>query len=126
MPMQFRGFVIAMGVAMAAASAAQAAGDAATGAVVFNRCAICHDNHKNGIIKIGPDLFGVVGRKAGSYPGFPYSGAMKTAGFTWTNEKLDAYITSPQEVVPGNKMAFAGISSAGQRADLIAYLDTLR
>jgi cytochrome c len=51
---------------------------------------------------------------------------MKTAGFIWTNEKLDAYITSPQQVVPGNKMAFAGISNAGQRADLIAYLDTLR
>jgi len=124
--MQLRGFLIAMGVAMTAASAAQAAGDAATGAVVFNRCAVCHDNHRNGIIKIGPDLFGVVGRKAGTYPGFSYSGAMKSAGFTWTNEKLDAYITSPQAVVPGNKMAFAGISNAGQRADLVAYLDTLR
>jgi cytochrome c len=97
-----------------------------TGAVVFNRCAICHDNHKNGITKIGPNLFGVVGRTAGASPGFSYSSAMKSAGFAWSDAKLDAYITSPQQVVPGNKMAFAGISNAGQRADLIAYLDTLK
>jgi cytochrome c len=109
-----------------AASAAHAAGNAATGAVVFNRCALCHDNHKNGAIKIGPDLYGVVGRKAGTSPGFYYSSAMKNAGFAWTNDKLDAYLTSPQLVVPGNKMAFAGIAGASQRADLIAYLDTLK
>lgn len=109
-----------------AAGAAQAAGNAGNGAVVFNRCAICHDNHRNGIIKIGPNLFGVVGRKAGTYPGFFYSGAMKSAGFAWTNARLDAYIAAPQAVVPGNRMAFAGIANGGQRADLIAYLDTLK
>ena len=124
--MRVRAFLIVISFAATAASAAQAAGNAATGAVVFSRCAICHDNHKNGITKIGPNLFGVVGRKAGTSPGFSYSGAMKSAGFTWTDAKLDAYITSPQLVVPGNKMAFAGISNAGQRADLIAYLDTLK
>jgi cytochrome c len=105
---------------------AQAAGDTANGAVVFNRCAICHDNHKNGVIRVGPDLYGVVGRKAGTYPAFSYSAAMKGAGFVWTDAKLNAYLTSPQQVVPGNKMTFAGISSASQRADLIAYLDTLK
>jgi len=124
--MRVRALLIAISFAITAASAAQAAGNAATGAVVFNRCAICHDNHKNGVTKIGPDLFGVVGRKAGTSFGFFYSGAMKNAGFVWTDAKLDAYITSPQLVVPGNKMAFAGISNAGQRADLIAYLDTLK
>ena len=118
--------LLVAGIVALTASAAQAAGNAATGAVVFNRCAICHDNHKNGITKIGPNLFGVVGRKAGTSPGFFYSGAMKSAGFAWTDAKLDAYITSPQLVVPGNKMAFAGISNAGQRADLIAYLDTMK
>lgn len=124
--MRIRAFLIATSFAITAGSAAHAAGSATTGAIVFNRCAICHDNHKNGITKIGPNLFGVVGRKAGTSPGFFYSGAMKSAGFAWTDAKLDAYITSPQLVVPGNKMAFAGISNAGQRADLIAYLDTLK
>jgi cytochrome c len=124
--MWVRAFVIAISLAITATSAAQAAGSAATGAVVFNRCAICHDNHKNGANKIGPELFGVVGRKAGTYPEFSYSAAMKSAGFAWSNDKLDDYIASPPQVVPGNKMAFAGISNAGQRADLIAYLDTLK
>jgi cytochrome c len=124
--MRVRAFLIVISLATTAATAAHAAGNAVTGAVVFNRCAICHDNHKNGITKIGPNLFGVVGRTAGTSPGFSYSSAMKSAGFAWSDAKLDAYITSPQQVVPGNKMAFAGISNAGQRADLIAYLDTLK
>ena len=118
------GAVFVVGVAWA--SAAQAAGDAGNGATVFNRCAICHDKTKGGPNKIGPELFGVVGRKAGTYPGFSYSGAMQKAGFDWTPEKLDAYITSPATVVPGNKMTFAGISNAGQRADVIAFLETLK
>jgi len=109
-----------------AASAAQAAGNASNGQAMFNRCAICHDNHKGGVNKIGPNLFGVVGRRAGTYPGFSYSDAMKSSGITWTNDKLDAYLTSPGEVVKGNKMAFAGIQNASQRADVIAYLDTLK
>jgi cytochrome c len=124
--MKFHWMLVVAGVTAFASTHAQAAGNASTGAVVFNRCAICHDNHRNGASKIGPDLYGVVGRKAGSFSGFYYSSAMKNAGFVWTNDKLDAYITSPQQVVPGNKMAFAGISSASQRADLIAYLDTLK
>ena len=113
-------------ILVSASCAAQAAGSATNGAALFNRCAICHDNHKGGANRIGPNLFGVVGRKAGRYPGFSYSTAMKNSGVTWTNEKLDAYVASPQQVVPGNKMAFAGISSAAQRGDLIAYLDTLK
>ncbi|HEY5047539.1 MAG TPA: c-type cytochrome [Rhizomicrobium sp.] len=124
--MKFHYVLLVANIAALTASQAQAAGNAANGAVVFNRCAICHDNHKNGVNKIGPDLFGVVGRKAGTYPGFSYSGATKNAGFTWTDAKLDAYITSSSQVVPGNKMAFAGITNAGQRADLITYLDTLK
>ncbi|HUO91871.1 MAG TPA: cytochrome c family protein [Rhizomicrobium sp.] len=111
---------------VAAAGAAQAAGNATAGAQVFTRCAMCHSNAKGEGNKIGPNLFGVVGRKAGTVPEFSYSAAMKNAGFVWTNAKLDAYITSPATVVPGNKMMFPGISSAPQRANLIAYLDTLK
>ena len=69
-------------------------------------------NTKGGGNRIGPDLFGVVGRKAGTAPNFSYSAAMKSAGFVWTNDKLDAYIKAPAMVVPGNKMAFAGLPNA--------------
>src|SRR5271169_3985028 len=109
-----------------ATGVAQAAGDAKAGAQVFGRCAICHSSAKGDGNKIGPNLFGVVGRKAGTAPNFSYSAAMKSAGFVWTNDKLNAYIKSPPTVVPGNKMMFAGIPSAAQRADVVAYLDTLK
>lgn len=107
-------------------NAAHAAGNPKNGAIVFSRCAICHDNRKDGGNRLGPNLFGVVGRKAGTYAGYSYSPAMKNAGFTWAPAKLDAYIASPSRVVPGNKMAFAGVSDASQRADLVAYLTTLK
>ncbi|MGB8363104.1 MAG: c-type cytochrome [Rhizomicrobium sp.] len=120
-----RALLVAAVLAMVA-TAAEAGGNAANGATVFARCAICHNNTKGAGAKIGPDLFGVVGRKAGTEPGFSYSAAMKNAGFVWTNARLDAYIKAPQQVVLGNKMPFGGLPSAGQRADLIAYLDTLK
>jgi cytochrome c len=113
-------------LAAAVSTSALAAGNATNGASVFDRCAICHSNTKTGGNKIGPNLFGVVGRKAGTYPGFSYSSAMQKAGFVWTDAKLDAYIASPQTAVPGNKMPFAGITNNSQRADVIAYLDTLK
>jgi cytochrome c len=113
-------------LAALAATPSLAAGNAASGQQVFARCAICHNNAKGAGNKIGPDLFGVVGRKAGSEPGFSYSAAMKAAGFVWTNDRLDKYVMSPPLVVPGNKMPFSGLPSATQRADLIAYLDTLK
>jgi cytochrome c len=107
------------------ASQAQAA-DAKHGATVFQRCAICHSNTKGAGAKIGPDLFGVVGRKAGTQPNFSYSAAMKKAGFVWTPQKLLAYVQHPQMVVPGNRMAFGGISRAADAQDLVAYLGTLK
>jgi len=107
------------------ASQAQAA-DAKNGATVFQRCAICHSNTKGAGAKIGPNLFGVVGRKAGTMADFPYSAAMKKAGFVWTPEKLIAYVEHPQAVVPGNRMAFAGITRPADAQDLEAYLATLK
>ena len=111
---------------IATASIAHAAGDAGAGAGLFNRCAICHSNTKGAPNKLGPNLFGVVGRKAGTRPGFSYSAAMKRAGFVWTPGKLMDYLASPQKVVPGNNMPFAGIPDAKQRSDLVAYLATLK
>jgi cytochrome c len=107
------------------ASQAQAA-DAKNGATVFQRCAICHSNTKGAGAKIGPNLFGVVGRKAGTQPNFPYSTAMKSAGFVWTPDKLIAYVEHPQAVVSGNRMAFGGITRPADAADLEAYLATLK
>lgn len=107
------------------ASNAQAA-DAKNGQAVFSRCAACHNNTKGGPNGLGPNLFRVVGRKAGSVKDFPYSAALKSAGFVWTNQKLDAWIANPAKTIPGNRMAFAGIADATQRRDLIAYLDTLK
>jgi cytochrome c len=115
-----------VGFAAIVATSAGAAGDAKKGATVFARCGICHSSAKGEGNKIGPNLFGVVGRKAGSVADFSYSAAMKSAGFVWTDAKLDAYIKSPATVVPGNKMAFAGVPADGQRADLVAYLNTLK
>ena len=108
------------------AGAAHAAGDAAKGKVLFERCAICHRVEKDGGNGLGPNLFGVVGRKAGTAKDFAYSAAMKNSGITWTPDKLTAYVTHPAQIVPGNRMAFAGINNAGQVSDVVAYLETLK
>ncbi|MGD0142734.1 MAG: cytochrome c family protein [Rhizomicrobium sp.] len=124
--MNIRAIAMTAALGSVLATSAQAAGNAANGAGVFDRCGICHSNTKGGPNKIGPNLFGVVGRKAGTYPGFSYSSAMASSGIVWTDAKLDAYIAAPSTVVPGNKMPFAGITNTNQRADLIAYLNTLK
>ncbi len=110
---------------LACAGAARAA-DAAHGQVVFQRCAICHRVEKSGGNGLGPNLFGVVNRKAGSVPGFAYSPAMKSSGIAWTTDKLAAYVTRPSQLVPGNRMAFAGLNRPDQVADVVAYLATLK
>ena len=117
---------LAAGAVAFMATAAQASGDATAGAQVFKRCAICHSDTKGGPNKIGPNLWGVVGRKAGTAPGFNYSAAMKNSGITWTDEQLEAYLMHPQQVVPGDKMPFAGLSSHKQADDVVAYLETLK
>lgn len=117
-----------MGIAaLAVMLASQAnAADAKHGAQVFQRCAICHSNNKGAPARIGPNLFGVVGRKAGTAPEFSYSAAMKKAGWVWTPDKIAAYAQHPQVVVPGNRMAFGGLSSAHDAADVAAYLASLK
>jgi cytochrome c len=115
------GVVLALGIGQA-----NAAADAARGAALFNRCYICHSNTKGASNRMGPNLFGVVGRKAGTFPGYAYSATLKGAGFVWTVPKLDAYLADPQKVVPGNNMPLAGISDSQQRADIAAYLATLK
>lgn len=115
-----------LGIAALAAATPAVAQDATSGAVVFKRCAICHSTDPAKGPKIGPALNAIVGRKAGSVSGFAYSSAFTKSGIVWSVEKLDAFIARPSAVVPGNRMAFGGIADAKQRADLIAFLKTLR
>lgn len=105
----------------------RAAGDAGRGADVFaEECGDCH-SASAGRHKKGPSLAGVIGRKAGSAAGFDgYSDAMKSSGITWSAERIDAYVTQPRKVVPAGRMKYDGLAQAQARADLVAYLSTLR
>ncbi len=96
-------------------------GDPEKGAVVFKKCQVCH-SITEGKNLIGPSLHGVVGRTAGSVPGFNYSTANKSSGIVWTEQKIFDYLLKPQAMVPGTKMSFPGLPSAQDRADLISYL----
>ncbi|HEY3640805.1 MAG TPA: cytochrome c family protein [Xanthobacteraceae bacterium] len=106
---------------LAAAGAARAEGDAARGEKRFEECATCHTLER-GVNNVGPSLFGLFGRKAGEIADFRYSPALKKSGITWTPQTLDSFVADPQKEVPGNRMPFAGMPDAGDRADLIAYL----
>jgi cytochrome c len=98
------------------------AADAAKGAVVFKKCASCHAIEAGKASRLGPNLYGVYGRKAAAVPNYAYSAALKASGLTWTPDKLDAYITKPSALVKGTKMAYFGLRNATDRADLIAFL----
>jgi len=95
-------------------------GDAAAGRLVFRKCQACHSMEPGKAI-LGPSLAGILGRKAGSEPGYSYSPAMKQANIVWDAKSLDAYLSDPQKVVPGNKMPFPGLKTDNDRADVIAF-----
>jgi cytochrome c len=101
--------------------AARADGDAARGEARFQDCAACH-RLEAGVNNVGPSLHGIFARKAGEIADFRYSPAIKRSGIVWTPETLDKFITDPQALVPGNRMPYAGMANASDRADLIAYL----
>jgi cytochrome c len=103
------------------ASGADLSGDATKGAAVFRQCQTCHVKEV-GVNKVGPSLAGIVGRPAGTIPGFRYSDANKNSGITWTEQELYVYLEDPKKKVPGTIMAFVGIKDSQKRADLIAYL----
>ena len=105
---------------------AQDAGDPVAGKTVFARCAVCHKAVAGAPSLIGPNLFGVVGRKSASIPGFAYSGPMKDSGITWTDDKLTQWVAGPAKMLPGTKMAFPGITSKADIRNVVAYLDTLK
>ena len=98
--------------------------NAMNGAMIAERCAACHDWTKGGPNKIGPNLYGVIGRPRASHPGFDYSPAMKAKGGSWTYADLFAFLKQPQLFVPGTKMTFGGLPKVQDRLDVIAFLRT--
>jgi cytochrome c len=117
-------FIGALGLMMALAQSGQsaAAPSALRGKLLFLKCASCHDISSTPSAKIGPNLMGVYGRKAGSLPGYSYSPGMKATNFVWNDAMLNRWLTRPTEVVPGTAMAFAGLPNEEDRAAIIAYL----
>ena len=107
---------------VASARVASADGDAAAGEVTFKVCRTCHQIGESARNFVGPELNGVVGRKAGTAPGYNYSDANKNSGLTWDEATLMKYLHSPREVVPGTKMAFPGLTRDSDIANVIAYL----
>jgi cytochrome c len=114
--------IAAMMFAATPVSNALAEGDAAAGEKAFNKCKACHTVEQGGANRVGPNLHGVVGRKAGAVDGFSYSKPVKEGDVTWTEENLDKYLADPKGFIPGNKMAFPGVKKDDERQDIIAYL----
>jgi cytochrome c len=105
--------------------AGSATADPAAGEKIFKaQCGICHAVAA-GQNRIGPTLFGVVGRPAGGVPGFNYTADHKKLGITWDAANLDKYLVNPRAMVPDTSMVYAGLKDDAQRADLVAYLETL-
>lgn len=99
-----------------------AGADRANGQRLANMCKACHTLAKGGVHMIGPNLSGFFGDAAGSAEGYNYSAALQEAGFVWTPRAMDAWLARPARFLPGNRMSFPGVSSASDRADMIAYL----
>ncbi len=99
-----------------------AAADPDKGQVLFLQCRACHSLEAGGANKVGPNLHGVFGRKAGLAPGYAYSDAITQSSIVWSAATLDDWLARPSDFLPGNRMVFVGIRSPGDRASLIAYL----
>jgi cytochrome c len=118
------GLAITISVAFGAASAF-GAGDAGKGASLFVRCAVCHTAQSGGPNRMGPNLFGITSRKAGTLSTYSYSRSMARSGIAWDQQTLSHYLMGPSSLVPRTKMTFAGFPNQQQADDVAAYLATL-
>ena len=100
-----------------------ASATAAEGAKVFKKCAACHSIAENGANKIGPALWGVLGRTSGSLPDYKYSKAMSAYGKNWSFEEMNGFLIKPKDWIKGTKMSFAGLKNAKERAAVILYMN---
>jgi len=116
---------LAFGSLVAVAAGPAMAADVDAGKTAFKKCALCHTTEA-GKNKIGPSLFGIVGRKSATVENFNYSEAMTKFDHTWDEGTLDEYLADPRGTVPGTKMIFPGIKEKTERDDVIAYLETLK
>ena len=124
--MHFPSWTLAVGVLVMIGVDPALAADAEAGKTAFKKCALCHATEAGKSNKIGPSLFGVVGRKAASLENFGYSEGMKKFEHAWDEQTLDLYLADPRGAVPGTKMIFLGIKDKTERDDVIAYLETLK
>ena len=115
--------ILTLALSMATATA-HADGDPARGKDLFEACAACH-SLASGVHVLGPSLYGVFNRQAGELADYRYSRALKRSGIIWTADTLDAFIADSQQFVPANRMPYAGMPDANDRADLIAYLQQI-
>jgi cytochrome c len=123
----FRTAFIAAAALLLSANLAFAGGDPTAGKKVYiSRCQTCHSVEKGGSNKLGPLLFGIMGRKAATLPGYAYSKPMKNSKIVWTDDALRGWLRQPNQTLPGTRMAFAGLSNPKQIEDLIAYMHTLK
>jgi cytochrome c len=114
--------VVLAAIALAASTAAASAQDVAAGEQSFKKCLPCHSVGEGAKNKVGPELNGLDGRKAGSAEGFNYTEANKNSGLTWDESVFKDYIKDPRAKIPGTKMVFAGIKNEQEVNDLWAYL----
>ena len=123
--MRFLKVALAFNILAAMAASSAVAADVEAGKTEFKKCALCHTTEA-GKNKIGPSLFGIVGRKSATLDNFNYSEAMKKFDHVWDEETLDKYLADPRGVVPGTRMIFPGIKDKTERDDVIDYLETLK
>lgn len=124
-----KSLILAGLAAMTISAPAFAAGDPATGEKIFNKCKVCHAVGEGAKTRVGPELNGLVGRKAASVEGFAYSEGLKDLamkGLVWSEDKLAEYLRNPKAFNSGTKMMFAGLPKDEDIADVIAYLKTFK